>query len=183
VINKFIRAFKGWAILNLRLFGSRFFNKKNIPPQLPITTNPEYSKMLLGLMNFKVPLISVENLHRKINKVHIFDTRSKAEFEVSHLPHALYLGFEEFDQTLLSEIPKNAELVLYCSVGYRSEQIGEKLIQLGFFNTYNLYGGIFEWANQRLPLANATEQPTHCVHTYNQAWSKWVDNKALKKTW
>ena len=136
-------------------------------------------------MNFKVPLISVENLHRKINKVHIFDTRSKAEFEVSHLPHALYLGFEEFDQTLLSEIPKNAELVLYCSVGYRSEQIGEKLIQLGFFNTYNLYGGIFEWVNQRLPLANATNQPTQSIHTYNKAWSKWVEetNKAVKKTW
>lgn len=139
--------------------------------------------MLMGLMNFKVPLISVEKLHRKINKVHIFDIRSKVEFEVSRLPNALHLGFEDFNQTLLAEIPKNAELVLYCSVGYRSEQIGEKLIQLGFFNTYNLYGGIFEWANQGLPLVNPTEQPTHCIHTYNQTWSKWVDNKEVKKTW
>jgi len=183
VIKEKIKAFQQLITLNLRMFRANLFSKKNIPPHLPTTTNPEYSKMLTGLMNFKVPLISVENLHRKINKVHIFDTRNKVEFEVSHLPNALYLGFEDFNQTLLADIPKNAELVLYCSVGYRSEQIGEKLIQLGFFNTYNLYGGIFEWVNQGLPLVNATEQPTYYVHTYNQAWSKWVDNKAVKKTW
>lgn len=168
---------------SLRLFRAYFFRNKKILPYLPLTVNPDYSKMLVGLMNFNVPLISVENLHTKINKVHIFDTRSKVEYELSHLPNALYLGFEDFNKTLLADIPKNAELVLYCSVGYRSEQIGEKLIQLGFFNTYNLYGGIFEWVNQGLPLANTTEKSIHCIHTYNQAWSKWVDDKAIKKTW
>jgi rhodanese-related sulfurtransferase len=183
VIKRKIQAFQQLMKVQLKRFWVSFFTKKNIPPKLPATLNPEYSKMLKGLMNFKVLLISVEKLHRKINKVHIFDTRSKVEFEVSRLPNALHLGFEDFNQTLLAEIPKNTELVLYCSVGYRSEQIGEKLIQLGFFNTYNLYGGIFEWANQGLSLVNATEQPTYCLHTYNQTWSKWVDDKAVKKTW
>jgi rhodanese-related sulfurtransferase len=162
----------------------RLFYEKKIPAPLPSTLNPEYGEMLSRLLTFKVPIISVEKLQSKTNKVHIFDTRSWEEFQLSHIPGAVFLDFKDFDKTLLDEIPKNAELVLYCSVGYRSELVGKKLIQLGFSNTYNLYGGIFEWSNQGLPLFDSTEKTTPRLHTYNHTWSKWVEeSNTIEKTW
>jgi len=64
--------------------------------------------------------------------------------------------------------------VVYCSVGYRSERIGEKLLDKGFTNVYNLYGGIFDWINNDYPLVDIADQPIQKVHGYNEDWSKWV---------
>ena len=72
-------------------------------------------------------------------------------------------------------IPKDAILVVYCSVGYRSEKIGEKLKALGFSKVYNLYGGIFEWSNRGYPLVDQKEQPTTKVHAFNKDWGRWLE--------
>jgi 3-mercaptopyruvate sulfurtransferase SseA len=63
---------------------------------------------------------------------------------------------------------------VYCSVGYRSERVGEKLQKLGYQNVYNIYGGIFEWKNEGMQVVNRQNQPTDSVHTYNKNWSKWL---------
>ena len=63
---------------------------------------------------------------------------------------------------------------MYCSVGYRSEKISEKLIAAGFTDVSNLYGGIFEWVNIGRPVYKASNQKTNRVHTYNKEWSKWL---------
>jgi hypothetical protein len=63
---------------------------------------------------------------------------------------------------------------VYCSVGYRSERIGEKLLKLGYTDVVNLYGGIFEWKNQGLDVYNSSNYPTDSVHTYNKSWGKWL---------
>ena len=51
---------------------------------------------------------------------------------------------------------KSDTIVLYCSIGYRSEKIGEKLVEMGYGHVFNLYGGIFEWVNRDLPVYNAS---------------------------
>ena len=53
----------------------------------------------------------------------------------------------------------------------------------GFSNVYNLYGSIFEWANQGHRLVDKGGQPTFKLHTYNKKWSKWVDNAKIEKVW
>ncbi|MCA6407991.1 MAG: rhodanese-like domain-containing protein, partial [Cytophagales bacterium] len=74
----------------------------------------------------------------------------------------------------LKKLPKNEKIIVYCSVGYRSERVGEKLQKLGYQNVYNIYGGIFEWKNEGMPVVNRQNQPTDSVHTYNKNWSKWL---------
>ena len=64
--------------------------------------------------------------------------------------------------------------LVYCSIGVRSENIGEKLQQLGYTNVYNLYGGIFEYKNEGGTVYNLQNKPTDSVHTYNKKWSKYL---------
>jgi rhodanese-related sulfurtransferase len=108
-------------------------------------------------------------------KVVVLDTRKAEEFQISHIPGAIFADYDSFSEKNLRDIPKNAKVVVYCSVGYRSERIGEKLRKWGYANVQNLYGGIFEWVNQGLPILDAEGKPTSKVHTYNEDWGQWLD--------
>ncbi len=125
-----------------------------------------------------IPYISAEELrmHQLNDKVVILDTREPAEFKISHLAGAKLIGFNYFSMDKISEEITNKEtpIVVYCSLGIRSEEIGEKLKQAGFTNIKNLYGGIFEWKNKEFPIVNNTETKTDSLHTFSKAWSKWL---------
>lgn len=156
---------------------------QNQPLDKPKTKQPDFGKKIDGLISFTVPLISVKELYNNQDKFIIFDAREKAEFDVSHIPDAKYIGYSDFNLNRLKDISKESNMVVYCSIGYRSEKIGEKMLRLGFKNVYNLYGSIFEWANEKYPLVNANEKFTSNLHSYNKSWSKWVTNKEIKTVW
>jgi predicted sulfurtransferase len=74
----------------------------------------------------------------------------------------------------VAAIPRNTPVVVYCSVGYRSEQIGEKLLQAGFTDVHNLFGSIFEWVNQGYPVFKNQSEQTNRVHAYSRSWGIWL---------
>lgn len=154
-----------------------------VPTNRPEIVNPAFDKKLTQLLGFKVPLIGVSELKNIQENVYIFDVRELAEYNVSHIKNAKYLGHDHFDPKLLADIPKDATIVLYCSVGYRSEKIGEKLQKMGYQKVYNLYGSIFEWVNQGNPVVDKNGKTAKSVHTYNKNWSKWLDNNQIEKVW
>lgn len=156
---------------------------QTVPPDKPKVSNEAFDQKIANMISFSVPLMSVEELHNNPRKVYIFDAREFAEYQVSHIPNARYLGFDKFDPQRLTDVPRDAKIVLYCSIGYRSEKIGEKLQSLGYAHVFNLYGSIFEWANQGYPLVDAQGKPTRRLHTYNKNWSQWVDAKKADKVW
>jgi len=147
------------------------------------SSQPDFDAELNRLLSFTVPTMSVEELRSQQNEVLIFDTRDKEEYEVSHLPGARYLGYSNFEEDNLSEIPKDAKILLYCSIGYRSEKIGERLREMGFTKVFNLYGSIFEWVNHGFPVEKSPGRPTYEVHTYNEEWSQWLTNPKVIKVW
>lgn len=123
-----------------------------------------------------VPYISVEELAMPKTKAVIFDTREPKEYKVSHLKNAVCVGYDDFD---LASIEKNypnktEKIVVYCSLGIRSETIGEKLKKAGYTNVYNLYGGIFEWKNKDFNVVDIQNNETEKIHTFNKTWSKWL---------
>lgn len=156
---------------------------QQVPTNRPHLQNEDFDKKVESLLHFSVPVIGVEELNNIQNEVHIFDTREKEEYELSHIPGAAYAGYKDFVPEVLQAVPKNDTIVLYCSVGYRSEKIGEKLMKLGYSKVYNLYGSLFEWANQDYPLVDKDGQPTKKIHTYNRNWSKWVEEGKAEKIW
>lgn len=138
--------------------------------------SPEYKQTIDSLYKKTVPLISIEELI-KIDKynLYILDTREEDEFNVSHLKNARQVGNFWFDMRKVYDIPANAIVVVYCSVGIRSEKIGEKLIAAGYKNVLNLYGGIFEWVNQNHPVYKQNGVQTAEIHTYDNNWERWVE--------
>ncbi|WP_304036079.1 rhodanese-like domain-containing protein [Mesonia mobilis] len=127
-----------------------------------------------------VPYISVEQLkaiQQKDSEI-LFDAREPEEFQVSHLKNASYVGYKDFSaEEIQKQFPdKDQPIVVYCSLGVRSEKIGEKLQQLGYKNIQNLYGGIFEWKNNKYPVFTSENKETNKVHAYSRRWSKWLKN-------
>lgn len=100
------------------------------------------------------------------------DVRSQAEWKVSHLHKAIHV---EWDGATLSEMPvldRDRPILVYCSVGYRSEQAGEYLLRQGYRQVYNLYGGLFKVYNEDPSQLTFGETPQ--IHGYNKHWSKWI---------
>lgn len=152
-------------------------------PERPYVQNPGFDEKLTRLLAFTVPLIGVGELKNIRDEVAIFDTREWREYEISHIPGARYVGFTNFNPGNIKDISKDSRIIVYCSVGYRSEKIGEKLRKLGYRNVYNLYGSIFEWVNQGNPVIDRMGNPGNRLHTYNKDWSRWVDDGRVKKVW
>ena len=155
--------------------------KKYIPPFLLLLISSltscgqkTFDEKMESLYKNSVPLIKASELDGKLNEVVLLDTRAPEEYEVSHIPGAKMIHYDRFNLGDVADIPKNAEVIVYCSVGYRSERIGEKLKEAGFTDVKNLYGGIFDWKNQGYGVVNPDNQPTDSVHTYNRSWGKWL---------
>jgi rhodanese-related sulfurtransferase len=132
-------------------------------------------KALDKLNNKTVPYITVEQLQSRIGFI-LLDARETKEFNVSHIKNAINVGFDKFDSTIISEKikDKDATIVVYCSIGVRSEKIGEKLLKLGYKNVFNLYGGIFEWKNTDNKTVNSKNIETDSIHTFNKSWSVYL---------
>lgn len=147
------------------------------------TTNAQVkSKAFDSLLNVmvtkSVPTVGCEDI-KKMKNIVLLDTREKREYEVSHLKNAHWVGFEKFDLISVAAIPKDANIVVYCSIGVRSGKIGEKLMQAGYSNVHNFYGSIFEWVNQGNPVYDMVGKPTNKIHGYNWKWGVWC-NKGEK---
>lgn len=145
--------------------------------------NPTFDQRLERLLNFTVPVIEVPEAQENADEYIFLDARELEEYQISHIPGAKYIGYKKFSPDLLEGINHDDNIIIYCSVGYRSEKIGEKLMKLGYSNVHNLYGSIFEWINCDLPVENQQGIVTDSIHTYNKKWSKWVDDKEAIKTW
>ncbi len=135
------------------------------------TQTLDYDKKLDKLYKGTVPVIMPDSVPS--NAVFL-DTRESEEFDVSHIENAIFTGYDDFNTESLKDLSKTDTIVVYCSVGYRSERIGEKLLKMGFSNVYNLYGGIFQWKNEGKTVVNNQGEETEKVHTYNKNWSKWL---------
>ncbi len=152
-----------------------------------LSTNDTFSQvesksfeiLLKSMLKNTIPKISVKELIPRIDQVVLLDAREPQEYEVSHLKNAKYIGFNLFNISTLEDLPKNSEIVVYCSIGVRSEKIGEKLKAAGFTNVKNLYGSIFEWVNQGNQVFDTQNLPTKKVHAFNKKWGIWL-NKGEK---
>jgi len=99
----------------------------------------------------------------------LVDVRTREEFAVSHLRGATNATSIE----LVKAARKSPEqpIVVYCSVGYRSSALAEKLQRAGLTGIWNLEGSIFQWANEGRPVFRGTT-PVHRVHPYSAKWGK-----------
>ncbi|MBQ4820833.1 rhodanese-like domain-containing protein [Aquimarina sp. MMG016] len=133
-------------------------------------------ELLDNYNNETIPYINVDDLKTLQNDVILLDAREQVEYDVSHIKKAIHVGYNLFsiDSLASQNIPKDKTIVVYCSLGVRSEDISEKLKKAGYENVFNLYGGIFEWKNRDLPVVNSEDEITDEVHACSKEWAKWL---------
>jgi rhodanese-related sulfurtransferase len=134
-----------------------------------------YRAMLKTLLSHSVPEMTVKHaVDSSLRDRAVFlDAREPKEYAVSHIEGSTLVGFDHFDLQKVPSMPKDTPIVVYCSVGYRSEKVAEKLIKAGYTNVSNLYGGIFEWVNESQPVQDDKGE-TQRVHAYDRAWGVWL---------
>lgn len=126
-----------------------------------------------------IPFITTNSLEKNYSNYIILDTREKKEFDISHLPNAIYVGDKKFNlKKTLKLLPKDKPIVVYCSIGARSDFIGKKIAKKEY-SVYNLYGGIFKWLNERKKIVSSQNVATEKIHPYSKEWSQWLTNGTL----
>lgn len=101
----------------------------------------------------------------------LLDVRTPAEWEVSHLPGARRVDPQADARVAAGKLAKDAPIVTYCAVGYRSGAMAQRLRAAGYTRVQNLEGSIFEWANEHRPLVRDGERVTQ-VHPYSAFWGR-----------
>lgn len=131
----------------------------------------------------KVARISVDDLTTRMQQGRaplLLDVREFDEFAVSQLHGAR--NARTLDEALAAiGSDRDREVVVYCSVGYRSAKLAQSLADRGVKSVKNLEGSIFAWANSGHPVYRGT-QPTNRVHPYDEKWGRmltrslWADS-------
>jgi rhodanese-related sulfurtransferase len=163
--NGVVKPLAGIAVLLFLLTGSSAI----------ISQSGSIQDVLDQLNNGSVPYIHAEQLSTDQNYI-LLDTREWSEFNVSRLPEAVYVGFNEFNlaKTLEFLADYQGKVVVYCSLGVRSEKIGSKLQKAGVSNVYNLWGGIFDWKNHGRQVIDANGDYTERVHVFSKKWGEYL---------
>ena len=73
-------------------------------------------------------------------------------------------------------------VVCYCSVGYRSSDVGQRLQREAreqgvTLKLYNMEGGIFQWACDGREMVDQSQQRTEVVHPYSSFWGNLLPSK------
>ncbi|MGQ0556713.1 MAG: rhodanese-like domain-containing protein [Nitrospiraceae bacterium] len=112
----------GMAVLGVLLF--LWERHRHAPTHVSDTA---YDLLLSTLLSHSVPEVSVDQIQS--GQYHVLDARVYREFEVSHISGATWVGYDDFDLARLAEIERQTPVAVYCSVGYRSERITERLLR------------------------------------------------------
>eukprot|EP01084_Bolivina_argentea_P125485 222326_1 len=138
--------------------------------------------------------ISTNDLYNKINsendnsEVVILDIREEKEYSTSHIKDAIWISPKTTPQNIMNTIKNkynvsddnkdnNLDIYCYCSVGYRSSHMTQKLQTHGINNVHNLQGSIFKWVNEGKPIVDKNGNNVNKVHTYNILFGLLLDDK------
>ncbi|XP_064620036.1 uncharacterized protein LOC135483257 isoform X2 [Lineus longissimus] len=184
--------------------------------------NPSMTmRMTLGGIRTRFPSVeqlSTHGLHDLITKeeeksrVVILDVRPEDEYNVSHIDGAIRVDPDDRGEAVLevvkgslgdeqapSDLSQPGEsiqvtVVCYCSLGYRSCAMAQKLTkardsqskgaadQIPYPNltVYNLEGSLFKWANEQKPMVDKQNKPTVYAHPYNMVFRKLLQRNLRK---
>lgn len=157
---------RSYTVIILLLLSVALYSNSN--------TEVDLDQVVGELYIMTVDTITPEEM-MELDNYHLFDIRSQTEFEISHIEGANFIDYKNFSVKNFPDIPKDEPIILYCSIGYRSERIGEDLQEIGYTRVYNLYGGLINWVNKGLPVYKDGRE-TNRVHGYSKRWSRYITN-------
>ncbi len=137
--------------------------------------------VLTELLTENASVISAAQAREELGKAIFLDTRSTAEYKISHIKNARFINYKKFSLSDVADLNKSDNLIVYCSIGKRSETVAKKMKKAGFTNVHNVFGGILQWVNQGFQIVNMQQEPTDSIHSYNLLWGLYL-KKGIKVT-
>lgn len=125
-----------------------------------------YSRGLYTLFNTtNLERVSIRQAQKILaeQSVTILDVRDVNEFRVSHIEDA-----HRYQDGMLDTLDHNIPILVYCTVGVRSNKLAKTMLEKGFSEVYDLKDGIIGWSNTKLPVVNTRNEVTDSIHVYNQ---------------
>ncbi|XP_033626967.1 uncharacterized protein LOC117289887 isoform X2 [Asterias rubens] len=134
---------------------------------------------------------------QKKRKLFLIDSRPKEEYAVSHIANVIQVDHELDNMNILKNLLCQGDspeeiagvVVMYCSVGYRSSILVEKLQKAFKFDpsyndwqVFNLEGSFFKWANENRAIVDEQGQPTNYIHPFSNFWGRLIDKDRWKST-
>lgn len=96
--------------------------------------------------------ITVQELKEKLannQRFYLIDVREESEFANGCIPTALHLSKGVIERDIEKYIANaDAEIVVYCSGGYRSALVADSLQKMGYSNVASVSGGLTAWLNE-----------------------------------
>ncbi len=93
--------------------------------------------------------ISAENLQHKLadaKPFYLIDVREDEELLSGHIPNAIHMSKGIIERDIEKSIPDTqADIVVYCSGGYRSALVALNLQTMGYRHVASLNGGLRGW--------------------------------------
>lgn len=95
--------------------------------------------------------ISTERAHELYEDgVFLLDVREQFEWDEVHVPNTTLIPLGELPSRV-SELPKDAPIVVICRSGNRSDQGRDILLAAGFTNVTSMDGGVVAWRSLGYP--------------------------------
>jgi len=97
-----------------------------------------------------IPEIEATEVKKKLDRgdsLILIDVREQHEWDAGHIHAARHIPLKELKDQL-GQLDKNAEVVVYCKSGKRSQAGGKILREAGFANVQSMKGGIIAWVEK-----------------------------------
>jgi hydroxyacylglutathione hydrolase len=98
-----------------------------------------------------LPQMSVHDLRRDSDGLHVLDVRSEDEFESGHVPGAIHVHVPELPRRL-GELKSDRPYAVFCGSGYRASIAASMLQQYGFEDVRNVIGSWKAWTAAEFPV-------------------------------
>ena len=83
----------------------------------------------------------------------ILDIRTQEEYESGHIQNSIMIDFyQDTFENELDKLDKNNIYLIYCRTGRRTGIAIDIMGEIGFFEVYNMEGGITQWKANGYPI-------------------------------
>jgi rhodanese-related sulfurtransferase len=93
----------------------------------------------------EVSVEQVQEMQGRGDRVTLIDVRDPHEVNVCKIPGAVCVSRGNLESKIEAQVPRDANVVIYCASGNRSVFATETLTQLGYANVASMAGGIRRW--------------------------------------
>jgi rhodanese-related sulfurtransferase len=88
----------------------------------------------------------------------ILDVRTQAEWEQVHISGSKLIPLDQLGERL-SELPRDADIIVVCATGHRSATGAALLSQSGFRRVFSMNGGMQAWMEADYPIEQGVLTP------------------------